>query len=93
MESVIPRGSKEDRAASWRGRVKSGKVYLVRGTWNLDFLRVASSFSPNARFDDDIDSVSGGVQMIAEDAGGSGKTASSAAVVVSAEELFEDIFA
>jgi len=88
IESVIPVGSKEDRAAAWRGRAKAGKVYLVRGTWNLDFLRVAASFGPSARFDDDIDSVSGGVQMISEDATGDGRTASSPAIVVSAEELF-----
>jgi len=83
---VRPVGSKEDRASAWRSRAKNGKVYLVRGKWNLDFLRVAASF-PKGRYDDDVDSVSGGVQMIAEDAGGDGRTASSEAVVVSAEEL------
>lgn len=91
IEAVVPVGSKEDRASAWRGRAKAGKVFLVRGTWNLDFLRVASSFGPSARFDDDIDSVSGGVQMIAEDATGGNKTASSQAVVVSAEQLFESV--
>jgi hypothetical protein len=88
LEAVMPVGSKTDRASSWRGRAKAGKVYLIRGTWNLGFLRIASAFKENAREDDDIDSVSGGVQMIAEDASGDGKTATSAAVVVSAEELF-----
>lgn len=92
IESVIPVGSKEDRAAAWRGRAKAGKVYLVRGVWNLDFLRVASSFGPSARFDDDIDSVSGGVQMISEDATGENRTASMEAVVVSAEQLFESAY-
>jgi Uncharacterized protein conserved in bacteria len=87
ISAVKPVGSKEDRTSSWRGRAKAGKVFLVRGTWNLGFLRVASSFSPTAREDDDVDSVSGGVQMIAEEAGGEGRTASSEAVVVSAEEL------
>jgi predicted phage terminase large subunit-like protein len=89
IESVIPVGSKEDRAFTWRGRAKAGKVYLVRGTWNLDFLRVASAFGPSARYDDDIDSVSGDVQMISEDATGENRTASSQAVVVDAEQLFE----
>jgi len=92
MKSMIPHGSKEDRASAWRSRTKSGKVFLVRGTWNLGFLRIAAAFGPTAREDDDIDSVSGGVQMIAEEAGGDERTASSTAVVVSAEQLFGDQF-
>lgn len=88
IEAVKPEGSKTDRAGSWRGRVRRQKVKLVRGAWNLDFLRVAASFGENARFDDDIDSVSGGLQMIAEDAGGANRTVSSEAILVSAEELF-----
>lgn len=80
------KGSKEDRARAWRLRAKQGRVKLVRGLWNLDFVRVASAF-PNGRHDDDVDSVSGGVAMIAGD-GASLKTASSEAVVVSAESLF-----
>jgi hypothetical protein len=80
------KGSKEDRARAWRLRAKQGKVKLVRGVWNLDFIRIASAF-PNGRHDDDVDSVSGGVEMIAG-AGASYRTASSKAVVVTAEELF-----
>ncbi|HUV64044.1 MAG TPA: terminase family protein [Sedimentisphaerales bacterium] len=87
---VTPKGSKEDRARAWRLRAKQGKVKLVRGPWNQDFIRVAASFGPTARYDDDIDSVSGGVQMQAEEAGGDGRTASSEAVVVSTESLFSD---
>lgn len=81
------KGSKEDRARAWRLRAKQGKVKLVRGLWNLDFIRVAASF-PNGRHDDDVDSVSGGVEMIAGD-GINLRTATAQAVVVGAEELFD----
>lgn len=88
ITEVQPKGSKEDRARAWRLRAKQGKVKLVRGPWNHDFIRVAAAFGPTARYDDDIDSVSGGVQMQAEDASGDGRTASALAIVVQAEELF-----
>jgi len=80
-------GDKVERARPWQRRAKQGHVKLVRGIWNLDFIREVTSFSPTCRHDDDADSVSGGVQMI-EDDGGDMKTASSEAIVVSAEDLF-----
>ena len=83
---ITPKGSNEDRARAWRLRAKQGKVKLVKGLWNLDFVRVASSF-PNGRHDDDVDSVSGGVEMLAGE-GGNTVTATAMAVVVEAEELF-----
>lgn len=86
---IKPEGDKVSRAQSWRMRAKQGKVKLVRAPWNLSFIRTAAAFGPNARFDDEIDSVSGGMQLIAYEAGGEGKTVSSEAVVVEAEELFE----
>lgn len=85
--AVKPEGSKEDRAYAWRLRAKQGKVKLVKGAWNMDFIRIAAAF-PNGRHDDDVDSVSGGVQMQAEEAGGDQKTASDEAVAVEAEALF-----
>jgi predicted phage terminase large subunit-like protein len=90
IEPIKPNGSKEDRARSWRGRAKSGKVALLRGSWNLDFKRVATAF-PKGRYDDDVDSISGGVQMIAED-GGPLRTASAPAAVIYAESLFEGVY-
>lgn len=80
-------GDKTQWAQPWRLRAKQGKVKLVRGPWNLSFMRTAASF-PNGRNDDEIDTVSGGNQMIAEDVSGTGHTVSSKAVVVSAEQLF-----
>lgn len=88
IQEVTADKDKVSRARPWQLRAKQGHVKLVRGPWNLDFIREATSF-PKGRHDDDVDTVSGGVQMIAED-GGSNKTASSEAVVVSAEELFGD---
>lgn len=87
IRSVKPLGDKVERARPWQLRAKQGHVKLVRGPWNLDFIREATSF-PKGRRDDDVDTVSGGVQMIAED-GGDQKTASAEVVVVSGEELFQ----
>jgi predicted phage terminase large subunit-like protein len=86
IRGVKPLGDKVERARPWQLRAKQGHVKLVRGPWNLDFIREATSF-PKGRRDDDVDTVSGGVQMIAED-GGAGKTASSQAIVVEAAALF-----
>ena len=80
-------GDKTQWAQPWRLRSKQRKVRLVRGAWNLSFLRTASSF-PNGRHDDEIDTVSGGNQMIADNVSGTGKTASAEAVVVDASQLF-----
>lgn len=79
-------GDKTEWAQPWRLRAKQGHVKLIRGVWNLSFLREATAFP--GRNDDQIDSVSGGNQMIAEDVSGTGKTATAEAVVVSAEQLF-----
>jgi hypothetical protein len=87
-------GDKTQWAQPWRLRAKQKKVHLVQGPWNLPFRREATSFNGRGTTNDDqIDSVSGGNQMIADDVSGTGKTASSTAVVVSAEQIFEDIFA
>lgn len=80
-------GDKTQWAQPWRLRSKQKMVHLVRGSWNLTFKREATSF-PKGANDDQIDSVSGGNQMIADDVSGENRTASSEAVVVSAEELF-----
>lgn len=66
IRAVKPHGDKVERARSWQLRAKQGKVKLVRGNWNNDFIREVTSF-PKGRHDDDVDTVSGGVQMIAEE--------------------------
>jgi hypothetical protein len=79
-------GDKTQWAQPWRLRAKQKKVHLVRGAWNLPFKREATSF-PGGH-DDQIDSISGGNQMIADNVSGTGKTSSAEAIVVTAEELF-----
>ena len=81
-------GDKTEWAQPWRLRAKQGKVYLVRGPWIHSFLRTAALF-PSVPHDDEIDTVSGGNQMIADNVSGTGRTSSSQAVVVNAEELFQ----
>jgi len=88
IRAVDAEGDKVERARSWQLRAKMGHVKLIRGPWNLDFIREATSF-PKGRHDDDVDTVSGGVEMIAGD-GGNQKPASAEAVVVEASTLFDE---
>lgn len=84
---VKPNGDKVERARAWRRRAKQGHVYLVRGAWNREFIREATSF-PKGRHDDVVDMVSGGVQMMEDDGLSLQKTSSERVVVVEAESLF-----
>ena len=88
IRAVDAEGDKVERARPWQLRAKMGHVKLIRGPWNLDFIREATSF-PKGRHDDDVDTVSGGVEMIAGD-GGNQKAASAEAVVVEASTLFDE---
>ena len=88
IRAVDAEGDKVERARSWQLRAKMGHVKLIRGPWNLDFIREATAF-PKGRHDDDVDTVSGGVEMIAGD-GGNQKPASAEAVVVEASTLFDE---
>jgi predicted phage terminase large subunit-like protein len=85
---VKPNGDKVERARPLQRRAKQGLVDLVRGSWNLPFIRIASAF-PDGKFDDDVDTASGGLQMVSDNATGNQKTASSEPVVVTADQLFE----
>lgn len=84
---VAGRGDKVERARPWRRRAKAGHLYLVKGLWNREFIRIGAAF-PKGRNDDEADFISNGVQMIAEDAVGTGKTVSSEPIVVMVEEMF-----
>ena len=59
-------GEKTIRALPWSKRCKAGKVRLVRGEWNEEFIAEAALF-PRGAFDDQIDSVSGGVRALGFD--------------------------
>lgn len=63
MPMPVTGGDKYTRALAWAARQKEGKVAIVRGDWNQSFLAECENF-PNGAFDDQIDSVSGGSQMI-----------------------------
>ena len=63
ITAVLPRGDKEARAQLWATRIEDGKVFMVRGPWNDDFLAEAVSF-PGGSNDDQVDGVSGAKQML-----------------------------
>jgi hypothetical protein len=50
------------------GRCEQGKLAIVRGTWNRDFLDELSAF-PEARHDDQVDSMSAGFSMLSSPSG------------------------
>jgi len=58
-------GDKVQRALAWLGRAEAGNVYLVRGEWNAVFLDEVCAF-PESEHDDQVDAVSGAVQMLAD---------------------------
>lgn len=55
---------KVSRALPWAARAEAGKVKLISGPWVNSFLNEICSF-PLGTHDDQVDTVSGGVQMIA----------------------------
>lgn len=58
--------NKLDRALPWISRLEAKKVFMVRGKWNDDFLDEARNFTGiNDQWSDQIDSVSGVYQMLA----------------------------
>lgn len=52
------------RAQPWIARAAAGRVALVRGGWNAAFLEEAEAF-PEGGHDDQVDAVSGVVQLLA----------------------------
>lgn len=58
-------GDKVARASPWVSLARRRKLYLVAGHWNGDFIDECISF-PGGRWDDQIDAVSGAVQLIAD---------------------------
>ena len=62
FRGVTVKGDKLTRALGWLALAEEGKVRLVRGTWNTEFIDEASSF-PSGTHDDQIDAVSIAVSM------------------------------
>lgn len=56
---------KVSRAMPWAARAEAGKVTLVAGQWVGEFLSELETF-PHGAHDDQVDAVSGAVQMLAQ---------------------------
>ncbi len=65
LRGVKVSDTKVARALPWIALAEAGKVYLVRGPWNTEFIEEAASF-PSGTHDDQIDAVSIAVRMARE---------------------------
>lgn len=63
FQAVRPEKDKITRASPWLARAEQGKVKVVRGAWNAAWLDEVCAF-PEVRHDDQVDAVSGAVQMV-----------------------------
>lgn len=86
IRAYTPSVDKVTRARPLQYRAKAGKVYLVEGPWVQQLILEALDF-PAGRHDDQIDTVSGGLEMLAEAAGGQGQTVTTPAAVQTYAEL------
>jgi predicted phage terminase large subunit-like protein len=68
IKRVKPQGDKVTRARPLQLRSREGHLKFVRAPWNLGAIRELVSF-PQGKHDDVVDTLSGGMQMIAEMAG------------------------
>jgi len=64
---VNPRdvGAKEVRAQVWACRIPDGLIEMTRADWNDPFIAECIAF-PRGDHDDQVDAVSGAVQMLAQ---------------------------
>lgn len=63
FRGVKVRESKTARAFTWNAFAEEGRVHLVRGAWNTEFIDEACAF-PTGPHDDQIDAVSIAVRSI-----------------------------
>ena len=63
--AVRPNGDKVSRARALQSRARAGKVRLLKGPWNQTYISECVDF-PTGRHDDQVDTASGGLQMIAD---------------------------
>jgi predicted phage terminase large subunit-like protein len=57
VRGITPAKSKEARALPWLGLIEAGKFFMVRGSWNQDFLHELEQF-PTGAHDDQVDAAS-----------------------------------
>ena len=62
FRGIVIKGDKLTRALGWLALAEEGRVRLVRGAWNTEFIEEACSF-PAGTHDDQIDAVSIAVHM------------------------------
>lgn len=65
VESFHPTGDKEARAYPFSSQVGAGNVYCLRRPWTRDLLSELRFF-PNSKFKDQVDSISGGFNFLAQ---------------------------
>lgn len=63
LKGIAADSDKVSRAETWSWRAEAGKITLVRGQWNHDFLEELAEF-PNGANDDQVDAVSICVSML-----------------------------
>jgi predicted phage terminase large subunit-like protein len=64
IRETKPNGDKVTRARPLQTRAKAGKVFLIQGNWNQAFIVEALDF-PNGGHDDQVDTASGGLDLLA----------------------------
>jgi len=64
IQGAVPDRDKLARAMPWAARAEQGLVHLVNGPWVHDFLNEVCDF-PQGAHDDQVDAVSGAVQILA----------------------------
>jgi predicted phage terminase large subunit-like protein len=67
VKPVSPKdmGNKEVRANVWASRIPDGLIYLIRdGGWDVDAFMAEAVAFPRGAHDDQVDGISGGVQML-----------------------------
>ncbi|MBA4420261.1 MAG: hypothetical protein C0391_03865 [Anaerolinea sp.] len=68
ITQIRPEGDKVTRARPLQTRCRQGFVMVVDAPWVRGFLQEAFRFGPNARKDDQIDTASGGMKAILDNA-------------------------
>jgi predicted phage terminase large subunit-like protein len=65
FRTVRVTSDKVTRALAWSNLAEEGKLFLVRGHWNREFIEECAQF-PKGTHDDQIDAVSIAVSMLSE---------------------------
>lgn len=63
LMEIFEKDDKLARAWKWSIRAEAGIIHMVEGGWNETFLMEVSNF-PGGTYDDQVDAVSGGYQML-----------------------------